>query len=60
MFSIPHFPEYLRWFFDFNTNIKMTNNFNFVIHYDGTYDNYRLVPIAKYYYSLNFGIQLKW
>lgn len=50
----------LRWFFDLNTNVKMTKNLNFVIHYDGTYDNYRLVPIAKYYYSLNFGIQLKW
>jgi len=50
----------LRWFFDFNTNIKMTKNLSFVIHYDGTYDNYRLVPIANYYYSLNFGIQLKW
>lgn len=50
----------LRWFFDFNTNIKMTKNSSFVIHYDGTYDNYRLVPVAKFYYSLNFGIQLKW
>ena len=50
----------LRWFFDLNTNVKMTKNLSFVIHYDGTYDNYRLVPIAKYYYSLNFGIQLKW
>lgn len=50
----------LRWYFDFNTNVKMTKNSSFIIHYDGTYDNYRLVPIAKYYYSLNFGIQLKW
>jgi hypothetical protein len=35
-------------------------DYDVISHYDGTYDNYRLVPIAKYYYSLNFGIQLKW
>lgn len=50
----------LRWFFELNTYIKMTKNTNFVIHWDHTYDNYRLVPISNYYYSLNFGIQLKW
>ena len=50
----------LRWYVDLNTNIKMTKNASFVIHYDHTYDDYRLVPISKYYYSLNFGIQLKW
>lgn len=50
----------LRWYVDINTNIKMTKNASFVIHYDHTYDDYRLVPISKYYYSLNFGIQLKW
>jgi hypothetical protein len=50
----------LRWFIDLNTNIKMTKNSSFVIHYDHTYDNYRVVPISKYYYSLNLGIQLKW
>lgn len=50
----------LRWYVDLNTNIKMTKNASFVIHYDHTYDDYRLVSISKYYYSLNFGIQLKW
>ena len=50
----------LRWYIDLDTNIKMTKNASFVIHYDHTYDDYRLVPISKYYYSLNFGIQLKW
>jgi hypothetical protein len=50
----------LRCFFDLNTNVKMTKNSSFVIHYDGTYDNYRVVPISKFYYSLYFGIQLKW
>ena len=50
----------LRWYIDLATNIKMTKNASFVIHYDHTYDDYRLVPISKYYYSLNFGIQLKW
>jgi len=50
----------LRWYIDINSTIKMTENSNFVIHYDHTYDNYRLVPISNYYYSLNFGIQLKW
>ena len=43
----------LRWYVDLNTNIKMTKNASFVIHYDHTYDDYRLVPISKYYYSLN-------
>ncbi len=50
----------LRWFFELNTYIKMTKSASFVIHWDHTYDNYRLVPISNYYYSLNFGIQLKW
>ena len=50
----------LRWFFELNTYIKMTKSTSFVIHWDHTYDNYRLVPISNYYYSLNFGIQLKW
>ena len=50
----------LRWFFELNTYIKMTKNTNFVIHWDHTYDNYRIVPISNYYYTLNFGIQLKW
>jgi len=50
----------LRWFFELNTYIKMTKSTSFVIHWDHTYDKYRLVPISNYYYSLNFGIQLKW
>jgi hypothetical protein len=50
----------LRWFMDINTYIKMSKNLSFVIHYDHTIDNYRLVPISNFYYSLNFGIQLKW
>lgn len=50
----------LRWFVDINTYIKMTRNLSFIIHYDHTIDQYRLVPISNFYYSLNFGIQLKW
>lgn len=50
----------LRWYLDVNTNVKMTKNSSFLIHYDYTFDNYRVVPIAKYFYSLNFGIRLKW
>ncbi len=46
----------LRWYIDFATNIKMTKNTSFVIYYDHTYDDYRKVPISKYY-TLNFGIQ---
>lgn len=49
----------LRWFLDLNANIKITKNAGFVIHWDHTYDDYRLVPISNFYYSLNFGIQLK-
>jgi hypothetical protein len=49
-----------RWFIDINTYIKMTKKLSFIIHYDHTIDNYRLVPVSNYYYSFNFGIQLKW
>jgi hypothetical protein len=49
-----------RWFIDINTYIKMIKNLSFIIHYDHTIDNYRLVPVSNYYYSSNFGIQLKW
>jgi hypothetical protein len=60
-FQLPVNPNVLnlRWFFDLNSNIKIAKNASFVIHYDHTYDDYRLVPISKYNYSLNFGIQIK-
>lgn len=48
-----------RWFFDLNTNLKIGKNSNCVIHWDNTYDNYRLVPISNYYYSLSIGLQFK-
>lgn len=50
----------LRWYLDLNTNIKISKNTSCVIHWDHIYDDYRLVPITKFYYSLNFGFQLKW
>jgi len=61
-FQLPINRDFLnmRWFIDLNTYIKMSKNLSFIIHYDHTIDNYRLVPVANFYYSLNFGIQLKW
>ncbi len=50
----------LRWFFDLNAFIKISKKLNFVVHWDHTYDGYRLVPISYFYYSLNFGIQFNW
>ncbi len=49
-----------RWFIDVNANVKITNKISFAIHWDHTYDDYRLVPIKTYYYSMKAGIQLKW
>ncbi len=48
-----------RWFFDSNLYFEFSKHFNFLIHYDHTYDTYRALPIENYYYSLNIGIQLK-
>ena len=61
-FQFPMNNDFLnpRWFIDINTYIKMTKNLSFIIHYDHTIDHYRLVPVSNYYYSFNFGIQLKW
>ena len=39
--------------------LMIGKNLNCVIHWDNTYDNYRLVPISNYYYSLSIGLQFK-
>lgn len=49
-----------RWYWDLNANIKIDKKISFVIHWDNTFDNYRLVPILTYYYSINFGFRAKW
>ena len=48
----------VRWFLESNANFQINKKINFVIHWDHTLDNYRVVPISNFYYSLNFGIQL--
>jgi hypothetical protein len=48
----------IRWFLESNANFQINKKINFVIHWDHTLDNYRVVPISNFYYSLNFGIQL--
>lgn len=48
-----------RWFFDLNTTLKIGKKSNCVIHWDNTFDNYRLVPISNFYYSLSIGLQFK-
>jgi hypothetical protein len=48
-----------RWVFDSNLYFEFSKNLNFLIHYDFNYDDYRPLPIDQFYYSLNFGVQLK-
>jgi hypothetical protein len=47
-----------RWFLELNANVNISKKVNFVIHWDHTLDNYRVVPISNFYYSLNFGVQV--
>jgi len=44
-----------RWFLDFNLNIQFAKHWGFVVHFDHTYDSYRVLPIDNYFYSLSFG-----
>jgi hypothetical protein len=48
-----------RWVFDSNLYFEFSKNLNFLIHYDFNYDVYRALPIDQFYYSLNFGVQVK-
>ena len=48
-----------RWVFDSNLYFEFSKHLNFLIHYDFNYDEYRPLPIDQFYYSLNFGIQVK-
>ena len=48
-----------RWVFDSNLYFEFSKNLNFLIHYDFNYDDYRPLPIDSFYYSLNFGVQIK-
>ena len=48
-----------RWVFDSNLYFEFSKNLNFLIHYDFNYDDYRPLPIDQFYYSLNFGVQVK-
>jgi hypothetical protein len=47
-----------RWFMDSDLFFEVNENISFNIHYDHTIDYYRALPIDKYYYNLNLGIQL--
>ena len=47
----------VRWFLESNANFQINKKINFAIHWDHTLDNYRVVPISNFYYSLNFGLQ---
>jgi hypothetical protein len=48
-----------RWLFDSNLFFEFSRRVNFLLHYDFNYDSFRPLPIDKFYYSLNFGIQFK-
>ncbi len=48
-----------RWVFDSNLYFEFSKHLNFLIHYDFNYDEYRPLPIDSFYYSLNFGVQVK-
>mgnify|MGYP006090395985 CR=1 FL=1 len=47
-----------RWFMNADLFFEFNKNFSFNVHYDHTLDNYRALPIDRYYYNLNLGIQL--
>jgi hypothetical protein len=38
---------------------EFSKHLNFLLRYDFNYDEYRPLPIDTYYYSLNFGVQVK-
>ena len=47
-----------RWFMNADVFFEFNQNFSVNIHYDHTVDDYRALPIDRYYYNLNLGIQL--
>lgn len=58
-FPINNFFSSPRWFFDTNIFFKLSDHFNFVLHYDHNLDYYRPLPIDDYYYNLTLGAQIK-
>ena len=48
-----------RWFIDVNLNFTINKYLSFMIHYDHNFDSYRPLPISKYFYNLNTGLQIK-
>lgn len=48
-----------RWVFNSNLYFDFSKHLNFVLNYDFNYDDYRPLPIDEFYYSLNFGVQVK-
>ncbi len=58
-FPINSYFNHPRWFIDCNLYFDINKNFGFNIHYDHNFDTYRPLPIFKYYYNLNLGLQFK-
>ncbi len=48
----------VRWYLESNAQFKITNNLSFILHWDHTLDNYRVVPISNFYYSTSIGFQI--
>jgi hypothetical protein len=48
-----------RWVFDSNLYFEFSKHLNFLLRYDFNYDEFRTLPIDDFYYSLNFGVQVK-
>lgn len=49
-----------RWFIDMNLFFEINKHIGMNIHYDHNFDTYRPLPIDRYYYNLNLGLQFKW
>ena len=49
-----------RWIIDLNLFFKISNHLEMKLSYDHVYDSYRPLPIDKYYYNLNLGVQFTW
>jgi hypothetical protein len=47
-----------RWFLDANMFYKLSDKFNFFIHWDHISDAYRVVPIQSFYYSYSTGLMV--
>lgn len=49
-----------RWYMEANFYVKASRHLNIVLHWDHIYDNRRLVPIDRFYYTFSTGFQINY